>query len=182
MFFVTQLLVIDGLFFWGALFGLQFNSSMHSGFPVQLVLLAGLLRLVGGVGWVWSMSRDSLIPASELDSIHNRWLQLAKHALIGAPGVLLVAASGHKLDHRRITMDTWMIALVLLLSVLPIWAALGAVCFNNTGGWSLTALGDYNWRRTWREIDNDPGGRHDGHEGKKTVSAQLARLIACHTR
>lgn len=185
MFFVTQLLVADGLFFWGALFGLQFHSSIHSGLPVQLVLLAALVRLAGSLGWVWSMSRDTReIPAgAELDRIHNRWMHVAKHGLIGGPGVLLALASGHKIDHRRLMMNNWTLGLVVLLSVLPLSAVLSAACrkIKNKAGWSLAALGEHNWRPTWREIEDqqeDAGWRKDGHEAKKTVSTN--RLVCMH--
>eukprot|EP01043_Picozoa_sp_COSAG02_P011267 COSAG02_NODE_412_length_22836_cov_41.209966_11_plen_178_part_00 len=177
MFFVTQLLVADGLFFWAALFGLQFHSSVHSGLPVQLVLLAALVKFAGSLGWVWSMSRETgEAPAGpELDRIHNRWVHVAKHALIGVPGALLAVASGHKIDHRRVMMDNWTLALVVLLSIVPLWAALSAACrkIKNKAGWSRAALGAHNWRPTWREIDagqEDAGWRKDGHEAKKTVS------------
>jgi hypothetical protein len=178
MFFATQLLITDGLFFWAALFGLQFHSSAHTGLPVQLVLLAGLLRLAGSLGFVWGLSREAV--ASELDTIHNRWVQVAKHALIGVPGVLMAVASGHKLDHRRIMMDTKTLLLVLLLAVLPFGVALSLACakIKNKAGWSLTSLGEHNWRPSWKAEEEMGGGARSGHaahghEGavKKTVRA-----------
>ena len=105
---------------------------------------------------------------------------MAKHALIGVPGVLMAVASGHKLDHRRIMMDTKTLLLVLLLAVLPFGVALSLACakIKNKAGWSLTSLGEHNWRPSWKAEEEMAAGARSGraahgHEDavKKTVRA-----------
>ena len=54
----------QGLFFWGALFGLQFHAL-----PVQMVLLAALLRLVGSLAWLWGLRAHA--PQTEMDRTHK---------------------------------------------------------------------------------------------------------------
>ena len=55
----------QGLFFWGALFGLQFHAL-----PVQMVLLAALLRLVGSLAWLWGLRAHA--PQTEMDRTHKK--------------------------------------------------------------------------------------------------------------
>jgi hypothetical protein len=110
-FFIGQLVLTDGLFFWSALFGLQFHSWNHTGLPVQvrrtlgaynlrlrllcstwstcacvflqMVLLAGMVRLVGSLVWVWNLRVRS--GSVELDKIHSLFVSVVQHALIGIP-------------------------------------------------------------------------------------------------
>ena len=80
----------QGLFFWGALFGLQFHAL-----PVQMVLLAALLRLVGSLAWLWGLRAQPLPPTLAKETEHylaqqaerlkkpclaaRRWRSLSQH-------------------------------------------------------------------------------------------------------
>lgn len=159
-------MLTDGLFFWSSLFGLQFHSWNHTGLPVQLVLLAGMLRLVGSIVWVWNLRVRS--GATELDKIHSAYVSIAQHALIGVPGVLLALASMHRIDHRRVTIESGTMCLVVFLAVAPFVAAFSAVCadMKNNAGFSLARMQEHNWRPSWKH-EKQSENHHHKHDGKK---------------
>jgi hypothetical protein len=116
----AQLVLLDGLFFWSALFGLEWRLGS------QLILLGGAVRLGASLAWIWGLKSAR----GELDKIHHCVVSVIKHAAISISAAVFLGAATQPIAHHRIAISRVAITADALLSLLPFGLLTIAVLFD----------------------------------------------------
>ena len=131
-YYLTQLILVQGLFFWSALLGLEWSL------PAQLTIFGGGLALGMSLAWVWSLRGEYM----EMDEMHGQVVSVLKHAPITAHALLLIMASQFTVEHHRVALTPVETAGIAGLSLVPFAALSVAVC----------ATFGCNWRWDWMDM------------------------------